>query len=86
MSPSMLWRAIFLKNMPDLMDPTSKDSCPTRQLIRFIHVALSCIEYNAVDRPTIPEVISMLKDETAPLLVIIKPAFLIGRSVINEDL
>lgn len=81
-----LWRAIFLKNMPDLMDPTLKDSCPTHQLIRFIHVALSCIEDSAVDRPTIPEVISMLKDETAPLLVIKKPAFLIGRSVINEDL
>ncbi|XP_023908134.2 G-type lectin S-receptor-like serine/threonine-protein kinase CES101 [Quercus suber] len=72
---------------PDLMDPTLKDSCPTHQLIRFIHVALSCLEDSAADRPTIPEAISMLKDETAPLPMIKKPAFLTGRSVSsNEDL
>ena len=72
--------------VPDLMDPTLKDSCPTHQLIRFIHVALSCLEDSAADRPTIPEVISMLKDETVPLPMIKKLAFLTRRSVINEDL
>ena len=72
--------------MPDVMDPTLKESCPTHQLIRFIHVALSCLEDSAADRPTIPEVISMLKDETVPLPMIKKPAFFMGSNVINEDL
>ena len=49
-------------------------------------MALSCLEDSAADRPTIPEVISMLKDETVPLRMIKKPAFLTGRGVINEDL
>nr|POF25943.1 receptor-like serine/threonine-protein kinase sd1-7 [Quercus suber] len=39
----------------DIMDPTLKDSCPMHQLLRFIHVALSCLEDSAADRPTILE-------------------------------
>nr|XP_023884642.1 G-type lectin S-receptor-like serine/threonine-protein kinase At1g11330 [Quercus suber] len=70
----------------DIMDPTLKDSCPMHQLLRFIHVALSCLEDSAADRPTILEVISMLKNETAPLPILKKPAFFMGSNVNNEDL
>ena len=68
------------------MDPTLKDSCPMHQLLRFIHVALSCLEDSAADRPTILEVISMHKNETAPLPILKKPAFFTGSNVNNEDL
>ncbi|XP_075658273.1 G-type lectin S-receptor-like serine/threonine-protein kinase CES101 isoform X3 [Castanea sativa] len=70
----------------DIMDPTLKDSCPMHQLLRFIHVALSCLEDSAADRPTILEVISMLKNETMPLPILKKPAFFMGSNVNNEDL
>ncbi|XP_030924203.1 G-type lectin S-receptor-like serine/threonine-protein kinase CES101 [Quercus lobata] len=70
----------------DLMDPTLKDSCPTHQLLRFICVGLSCLEDSAADRPTILEVISMLKNEIVPLPILKKPAFFTGSNVINEDL
>ena len=56
------------------------------QLLRFIHVALSCLEDSAADRPTILEVISMLKNETAPLPILEKPASFTGSNVNNEDL
>ena len=68
------------------MDPTLKDSCPTHQLLRFIHVALSCLEDSVMDRPTILEVISMLDIETMPLPILKKPAFFTGSNVNNEDL
>ena len=70
----------------DLMDPTLKDSCPTHQSLRFICVALSCLEDSVADRPTILEVISMLKNEIVPLPILKKPAFFMGSNVINEDL
>ncbi|KAM4110378.1 hypothetical protein ACB094_03G190800 [Castanea mollissima] len=70
----------------DIMDPNLKDSCPPHQLLRFIHVALSCLEDRAADRPTILDVISMLKNETMPLPILKKPAFLTGSNVNNEDL
>ena len=68
------------------MDPTLKDSCPMHQLLRFIHVALSCLEDSVMDRPTILEVISMLENETMPLPILQKPAFFTGSNVNNEDL
>ena len=68
------------------MDPTLKDSCPMHQLLRFIHVALSCLEDSAADRPTILEVITMLKNESVPLPILKKPAFFTGSNVNNEDL
>ncbi|KAM3706936.1 hypothetical protein ACJW31_03G188000 [Castanea mollissima] len=70
----------------DIMDPNLKDSCPTHQLLRFIHVALSCLEDRAANRPTILDVISMLKNEAMPLPILKKPAFLTGSNVNNEDL
>ncbi|KAK4598780.1 hypothetical protein RGQ29_016008 [Quercus rubra] len=70
----------------DIMDPTLKDSCPMHQLLRFIHVALSCLEDSAADRPTILEVITMLKNESVPLPILKKPAFFTGSNVNNEDL
>ncbi|KAL0003705.1 hypothetical protein SO802_011266, partial [Lithocarpus litseifolius] len=70
-----LWQRDSAK---DIMDPTLKDSCPMHQLLRFIHVALSCLEDSAANRPTILEVISMLKNETAPLPILKKPASYTG--------
>ena len=51
-----------------------------------ICVVLSCLEDSAADRPTILEVISMLKNEIVPLPILKKPAFFTGSDVINEDL
>ena len=78
-----MWQRDAVK---DIMDPTLKDSCPTHQLLRFIHVALSCLEDSATERPTILEVISMLENETMPLPILKKPAFFTGSNVNNEDL
>ena len=78
-----MWQRDAVK---DIMDPTLKDSCPTHQLLRFIHVALSCLEDSATERPTILEVMSMLENETMPLPILKKPAFFTGSNVNNEDL
>ncbi|KAJ0053750.1 hypothetical protein Pint_01534 [Pistacia integerrima] len=59
-----LWREGIIL---ELMDPTLADSCVRSQVLRCIHVGLLCVQEYAVDRPTMPDVISMLFNETVPL-------------------
>lgn len=69
------------------MDQILKGSCLENQLLRFIHVGLACVEDCPLDRPTISEVVSMLEDESFPLPMLKKPAFLNRRMLnIDEDL
>ena len=47
-------------------------------------MGLLCVEDCATDRPTIPEVITMLKNETVPLPMHKKPAFFTGNEVLQK--
>ncbi|KAL9366231.1 hypothetical protein Peur_037430 [Populus x canadensis] len=47
----------------ELVDPTLRESCSRDQVLRCIHVGLLCVEDNAVDRPIMSDVISMLTSE-----------------------
>lgn len=64
----------------ELKDPVLGESCDINQLLRTIHVGLLCVQERAIDRPTIPEVISMFSNETMPLLAPKQPAFFTGRN------
>lgn len=64
----------------ELKDPMLGESCDMNQLLRTIHSGLLCVQERAIDRPTIPEVISMLSNETMPLLAPKQPAFFTGRN------
>ncbi|KAL0393727.1 UNVERIFIED_CONTAM: G-type lectin S-receptor-like serine/threonine-protein kinase SD1-13 [Sesamum latifolium] len=68
----------------EIMDPTLRGSCITDQVQRCIHVGLLCVENHAVDRPTIEDVISMLKNETTSLPMLKNPAFIAGNSIFDE--
>ncbi|KAL7598908.1 hypothetical protein Lser_V15G22931 [Lactuca serriola] len=63
-----------------LEDPTLADSHVIHRLLRSIHVALLCVQENALDRPEMSDVISMLNNDTMSLPVPKQPAFFIGRS------
>ncbi|KAK1368289.1 Receptor-like serine/threonine-protein kinase [Heracleum sosnowskyi] len=51
----------------ELIDPSISDSCNQQQFIRCVHLGLLCVEDNAVDRPTMVDVISMLGNDSAVL-------------------
>nr|XP_048319550.1 G-type lectin S-receptor-like serine/threonine-protein kinase At1g67520 [Ziziphus jujuba var. spinosa] len=70
----------------ELMDECLKESCSENQLLRIIHVGLAFVEDCAVDRPTISEVVSMLTNESWPLPVLKRPAFLFRSTVTSEEL
>ncbi|KAJ0716176.1 putative protein kinase RLK-Pelle-DLSV family [Helianthus annuus] len=69
-----------------LQDPTLADSCVVHQLLRTIHVALLCVQENAVDRPKMPDMILMLSNETMLLPVAKRPTFFFGRIVSKSTL
>lgn len=64
----------------ELKDPALGDGCNINLLLRSIHVGLLCVQENAIDRPTMSEVISMLNNETLPLPAPKQPAFFTGRN------
>ena len=66
----------------ELVDPILRESCSKDQVLRCIHVGLLCVEDNAVDRPIMSDVISMLTSE-AQLPLPKQPAFSSARSVME---
>nr|XP_043630708.1 G-type lectin S-receptor-like serine/threonine-protein kinase CES101 [Erigeron canadensis] len=68
----------------ELADPTIADTCVVQQLLRSIHIALLCVQENALDRPVMSEVMSMLTNDTMTLLDPKCPAFFFGRTTSNS--
>ncbi|XP_065628490.1 G-type lectin S-receptor-like serine/threonine-protein kinase CES101 [Quercus suber] len=69
----------------ELIDPTIlKESCLPFEALRCIHIGLLCVQDQAKDRPTMPDVVSMLSNETLKLSSPKQPAFF--TNTIVEDL
>ncbi|CAL5355616.1 unnamed protein product [Camellia sinensis] len=83
---SWVWELWNKDTVLDLMDPMLSNSCVNQQLVRCIHVGLLCVEYRAVDRPTMSDVISMLNNDKTVLSVPKKPTFVFGRDVVEKEL
>ncbi|KAF5181342.1 Receptor-like serine/threonine-protein kinase SD1-7 [Thalictrum thalictroides] len=78
----ILWKG---NKAVELVDPLLDNSSPTNELVRYIHIALLCVQESASDRPTMVEVVSMLGNETTNLPTPKQPAFFIERNVVQED-
>ncbi|KAK1368292.1 G-type lectin S-receptor-like serine/threonine-protein kinase CES101 [Heracleum sosnowskyi] len=59
----------------ELMDPSISNSCIEHQFLRCVHLGLLCVEENALDRPTMINLVSMLGNDTAILPLPARPAF-----------
>ena len=49
----------------EIVDPILVESCDRHEALRCIQVGLLCVQEKAMDRPTMLEVVLMLKSETA---------------------
>ncbi|XP_062084143.1 G-type lectin S-receptor-like serine/threonine-protein kinase At4g03230 isoform X2 [Humulus lupulus] len=65
----------------DLMDATLSESCNTNEFMRCVNVGLLCVQEDPSDRPTMPNVVFMLGNETASISNPKQPAFVAWRSV-----
>ena len=68
----------------DLKDPILKKEASYPMLIRYINVALLCVQEIAADRPTMSEVVSMLTNEHIILPSPKQPAFSYLKSLQNS--
>ena len=71
----MLWQQ---GDSLELKDPSLGNTCDEQQFLRSVHVALLCVQENAIDRPTTSEMISMLLNDSISLPSPNRPTFLMG--------
>ncbi|XP_059442193.1 G-type lectin S-receptor-like serine/threonine-protein kinase SD1-13 [Corylus avellana] len=60
----------------DLVDPLLDDISSMQMVLRYVHIALLCVQESAEDRPTMSDVVAMLSNESAVLPYPNEPAFL----------
>ncbi|CAN6921680.1 unnamed protein product, partial [Brassica oleracea] len=65
----------------ELVDPDVGESCDSNEVIRFIHIALLCVQENPKDSPTLSTIIMMLTSNTITLPVPHQPGFYFGSRV-----
>ncbi|KAJ7951781.1 putative Receptor protein kinase [Quillaja saponaria] len=65
----------------ELMDPTLNESCKANEVLRCIHVGLLCVQDQAIDRPSMLDVVAMLSNENIQAAKPKQPAFFINSRV-----
>ncbi|KAK9212431.1 hypothetical protein WN943_001813 [Citrus x changshan-huyou] len=78
-----LWKH---ERVHELMDPVIlQDEIPLPMLMRYVNVALLCVQENAADRPTMSDVVSMISNEHLNLPFPKKLTFVKGKNVKNSS-
>ncbi|XP_035839778.1 putative receptor-like protein kinase At4g00960 isoform X2 [Helianthus annuus] len=73
---SYAWRSWRDETLSNIIDPVLlRGSSSSTDIVRCIHIALLCVQKDAVDRPTMSEVVSMLNSFSLTLQVPLEPAF-----------
>ena len=67
------------------MDPWLKDWCFQNEFMRYIHIALLCVQEDANLRPTMSSVVSTLKSEAPTLSQPQRPAFISTRRTSHQE-
>jgi hypothetical protein len=65
----------------DLVDPLLDDVSSMHVALRYVNIALLCVQEGAADRPTMSDVVAMLSNESAALPYPKQPGFWNLRSV-----
>ncbi|XP_026379852.1 putative receptor-like protein kinase At4g00960 [Papaver somniferum] len=72
---SYAWRHWNNGSDIEILDPTLKDACSRSEVMRFIHVALLCVQEIVAYRPTMPTVVLMLNNSVTSHDLLSSPAF-----------
>ncbi|KAL7116894.1 hypothetical protein ACP275_03G034700 [Erythranthe tilingii] len=84
---SCAWRSWRDGTTANMIDPTLRETCgPQPDMMRCIHIALLCVQQEAVDRPTMASVVVMLNSSTITLPIPKEPGFYFsGASFPHEE-
>jgi hypothetical protein len=65
----------------DLVDPLLDDISSMQMVLRYVNIALLCLQESAEDRPTMSDIVVMLNNESGVLPYPKEPAFLNMRNM-----
>ncbi|XP_062150844.1 receptor-like serine/threonine-protein kinase SD1-6 [Alnus glutinosa] len=69
----------------ELINPTIGYPSSSSLPLRLINIGLLCVQESPTDRPTMPDVVSMISNEHAPLSKPKQPAFTTGRNMMDTN-
>ncbi|XP_021666776.2 G-type lectin S-receptor-like serine/threonine-protein kinase At1g11410 isoform X2 [Hevea brasiliensis] len=78
-----MWKLWEEQRVLEMVDSSLEGSYPPQEALRCTQIGLLCVTENAVDRPTMSEVVVMLSSETAALPSPKQPAFIFRTSCSN---
>ncbi|CAI8595923.1 unnamed protein product [Vicia faba] len=78
------WNLWHERKEIELMDPLIEKTCVPGEYLKCIHIALLCVQEDAADRPTMSSVVHMLVSDTLTLPDPTRPAFSVGRAVVER--
>ncbi|PIN00512.1 Serine/threonine protein kinase [Handroanthus impetiginosus] len=81
----LAWELWIEGKAMELTDPSLDGSNHKNEIIRCINVGLLCVQDDAMDRPSMTEVISMLTNESLQLPEPKQPAFFVGSLSTGKD-
>ncbi|KAB1210085.1 hypothetical protein CJ030_MR6G011339 [Morella rubra] len=78
------WRLWVENKVLDLMDETLREVADVAQFVKFVNIALLCVQEDPSDRPNMSLIVTMLDNETATVPTPKRPAF-VPRRVLSSS-
>ncbi|WJX30580.1 hypothetical protein P8452_19102 [Trifolium repens] len=79
------WNLWYEGKSLELLDPILKKTYIANEVVRCIHIGLLCVQEDAIDRPTMSNVVVMLASDTMALPNPNNPAFSVGRKFKEDE-
>ncbi|KAL5972814.1 hypothetical protein ACLOJK_039620 [Asimina triloba] len=70
----------------EVVDPAIRESCAAQEVLRWIHIALLCVQEGTGERPTMSTVVLMLNSHSVSLPAPSEPAFFMPSRIADPDL
>ncbi|CAM8984628.1 unnamed protein product [Rhodiola kirilowii] len=81
---SYTWKMWMERNEAELIDDGLSNVCPVNIAMRWIHIALLCVQEDLADRPTMSSVVLMLGSENVDLPQPSPPPFSTGKHLLSD--
>lgn len=77
---------LFTEGRPlELVDSTLKNSCNISEVVRSICIGLLCVQERPEDRPSMPDVVQMLGNDSVLLPEAKRPGFFTGLDILRIE-
>ncbi|XP_044362047.1 cysteine-rich receptor-like protein kinase 6 [Triticum aestivum] len=86
--PSLVWEYWTMKSIMEMIDPYLRGDSSQEEILRCVHIGLSCVQEDPAERPTIWTINVMLDSNTIPSHPPSKPAFYVemGANFVSEGI